>query len=632
MFSFEFYLICLAFTGYVFVSRRWAIDRAPARRRRPREGVPHPPAGRGGGAQGPVAVPRRRVPRPSVVSFSDDIEIIEDSSLPCASPVPRRDNPQPSTSGNAFQRPPFIRPSILGSSAPVSSAPSSAPRASAPSGSGTHAVIISRHPTEELDAEPPAHEADRPAAIGASVNAATLDGSPVQWRERRVGTKTFYWETGKFGLQLIRSPPDLTGNPKLALGDLFYYQTLTRYQLWIWTLDDSEKPCWKAIRYGFQREDGRRLIVTPTQRKPGWVKPERWSQLTHAALCLVLAYKALQWVYCQRPREPVRRTQTLTYTYSATATVQSQCPTYLVFPAPPLPRRGPAAPPTILKDFTNELREIGFRAVGDAELGTDKPTYVSAVATGSRVQPVARSRSVLRIYPVSDPAPGDEGVAAVGKGKERAVSPVAGPSRHVSPLPPNGNVQSNFGGQPQSSSVDVDLFEASAGSTRSDLDWSRSPSPLTELSGSSESETEVQGSAEQRSTQNTLLRAYSSIDETDYLQRKGRTQSASEGRDKEFKVYWWETKSSTPIQHPLDLSRRRELAEEDLFLHRYGDNQRQFWIWITEPGRATRWKKIKEGYRRPSDGRCLTVTETHKKPSWLEAGWYETRVRQNRLS
>ncbi|KAI0720097.1 hypothetical protein C8T65DRAFT_736261 [Cerioporus squamosus] len=279
MFTFEFYLICLAFAGYVLLSHRWAVVAPPARRR-PRQGVPRPPAARGGGAQPPVVAPRRRVVRPSAVSINDHVEILEINPPARALPA-TRSGPRPPSPG-VFA----LRPSVLGHSAPLPSAPlpsasiPSALHAPAPGRSVASPAAISRHPTEELDPELPVPSPDR-AANHACAEAAPLYNSPIRWRERRVGGNTFYWEPEKFALQLIQTPPDLTGDPKLALGDLFFFQTLTRYKFWIWTLDDSEKAYWKAIRYGFQREDGRRLIVTPAQRKPGWVKQERWSQLSH---------------------------------------------------------------------------------------------------------------------------------------------------------------------------------------------------------------------------------------------------------------------------------------------------------------------------------------------------------------
>ncbi|KAI0715880.1 hypothetical protein C8T65DRAFT_738318 [Cerioporus squamosus] len=373
------------------------------------------------------------------------------------------------------------------------------------------------------------------------------------------------------------------------------------------------------------------------------------------ALCLFLAFKVLQWVHGEADPKPVRRTQTLTYTYSATATVQSQHPTYLSFPAPPLPRHNPAAKATILKDFTTELHDLGLRAVGDAPFNGRQVEPVSAVATGREVQ-AGRNRSSLRIHMVSGRVAnhhnheasefdGDhEETTVPGKGKMRAVSPVAGSAPHDissppatarSPPPaahsPPPMVHSPLSPEPTGIErlwIDDTGDEAEAGPSNRDVDWSRSSSPLTELSSEDESETEASRPAGQELTRNALLRFNSSIDPTDYIERKKRKQSASEGR---LTVWWFETKSSTPIDHPPDLSRRRDLEEEDLFLHRHGDNDTQFWIWITEPGRAPRWKRILLGYRRPSDGRYLTLTETHKKPSWLLSGWFKARERQNRL-
>lgn len=79
------------------------------------------------------------------------------------------------------------------------------------------------------------------------------------------------------------------------------------------------------------------------------------------SVSLFLAYAVYTWCHSGRAAGPVRRTQTLAYTYSATATGQPQHPTYLDFPAPRLARREPAVKPTILKNFTDELWNIGFR-------------------------------------------------------------------------------------------------------------------------------------------------------------------------------------------------------------------------------------------------------------------------------
>lgn len=97
-------------------------------------------------------------------------------------------------------------------------------------------------------------------------------------------------------------------------------------------------------------------------------------------------------------------------------------------------------------------------------------------------------------------------------------------------------------------------------------------------------------------------------------------------------LYYFQTQSTKALAHPPDLSRRRDLEEEDLFIHKYGgdDDDPQFWIWINEEGRGLQWKRVYVGYRRPSDGRHLTLTPKRRDPSWLETSWYLTRLRQSK--
>ena len=196
------------------------------------------------------------------------LEILHSLEIACSGPLPA---PDPSTATHATPALSGTQPPGLGvfeSACP--SAPGSSHQPPASSAEPTRRAPVARHPTEELDAKPPVHAPEQVTIV-----------SPIRWRERKVGTKTFYWEPERLALQIIRTPPDLTGEPKLALGDLFYYQTLTRFQFWIWILDDAGRPHWKAIRYGYQRDDGRRLMITPVERKPAWVTPERWCQYRH---------------------------------------------------------------------------------------------------------------------------------------------------------------------------------------------------------------------------------------------------------------------------------------------------------------------------------------------------------------
>ena len=75
MFSLDFYLLCFAVAGYVILVRGQTGIDTPARRRRPRPGVPQPPAGRGGEAPPAAVVPRRRNVRSSVAPVADHVEM-----------------------------------------------------------------------------------------------------------------------------------------------------------------------------------------------------------------------------------------------------------------------------------------------------------------------------------------------------------------------------------------------------------------------------------------------------------------------------------------------------------------------------------------------------------------------------
>ncbi|KAI0710499.1 hypothetical protein C8Q76DRAFT_798058 [Earliella scabrosa] len=340
-------------------------------------------------------------------------------------------------------------------------------------------------------------------------------------------------------------------------------------------------------------------------------------------LCLLLG-AGIYWFWSRpRPVHHVRRTRTLAYAYSATARVQPQHPTYLVFPAPPLP---PKKPHKALKrrDFTAELS--GNRASVDhpAEQGAvpgispsphqrtqasrKRPTFVihplppqptpsfnigrSAEGSGGPLTPAHEDH-----IPDHPPTPGEplgihdnHDASTVGPALS-AVPSIPPPSRRpIEPCPPKGKAPA----QPR------------AGPSRRPS--CSSLSSLSELSSDEEA-----------------------LDETEYLEREWRKQAGSEGPAGEvFYVWFWQTASRKAIRHPPDLSHRPELAENDLFLHRF-KGQLQMWVWVAEDGREYRWKKVQVGYKRPSDGRVLTLTEVHKKPSWLEPGWYKKRKNQNRL-
>ena len=70
-------------------------------------------------------------------------------------------------------------------------------------------------------------------------------------------------------------------------------------------------------------------------------------------LVTIAAYR--YWPRVNRQRQSIRRTHTVAYTYSATATSQPHRPTYLAFPASPLAARIQNVRPTVLRDFTSEV-------------------------------------------------------------------------------------------------------------------------------------------------------------------------------------------------------------------------------------------------------------------------------------
>ncbi|PIL26910.1 hypothetical protein GSI_10048 [Ganoderma sinense ZZ0214-1] len=147
----------------------------------------------------------------------------------------------------------------------------------------------------------------------------------------RSQTVTIYYQPAHLSEEPIRTPPDLSNDANLAPGDLFYHRMRDdRFQLWLWCIGVDGQPWWKPVYEGYEREDGKWLLITPQLKVPGW-------RFRH------------------RPLPYVRRTYSLAYAYSATATAKAEVPTYLVFPTPAVPRPMPASVPTMLRDFTKEV-------------------------------------------------------------------------------------------------------------------------------------------------------------------------------------------------------------------------------------------------------------------------------------
>ncbi|KAI0672558.1 hypothetical protein C8Q78DRAFT_990953 [Trametes maxima] len=108
----------------------------------------------------------------------------------------------------------------------------------------------------------------------------TKNGDPVFVRQSHSSSTkdkdcvTYWWKCRS--RTLLSTPPDLSQKSDLAIGDLLcnYVEGISIPQMWIWTTVGAHPPCWKPIAEGDLREDGRRLSITPVNKKPSWVNPE----------------------------------------------------------------------------------------------------------------------------------------------------------------------------------------------------------------------------------------------------------------------------------------------------------------------------------------------------------------------
>ncbi|KAI8969516.1 hypothetical protein BD414DRAFT_510950 [Trametes punicea] len=80
--------------------------------------------------------------------------------------------------------------------------------------------------------------------------------------------------------ELLSAPPGSKECQKLRVGDVFCHTALSfkpaRRQLWLRDTDEDGNQYWKPVSQGYKRaHDGKRLILTPTQKEPSWVGKER---------------------------------------------------------------------------------------------------------------------------------------------------------------------------------------------------------------------------------------------------------------------------------------------------------------------------------------------------------------------
>ncbi|PIL24706.1 hypothetical protein GSI_12592 [Ganoderma sinense ZZ0214-1] len=80
--------------------------------------------------------------------------------------------------------------------------------------------------------------------------------------------------------KLVNTPPDLTGHPDgLVLGDVYFDRAGDACRLWLWSLDMVGVAHWKQVPIGYQRGDGKHLIVTRKTFFPSWVTPSYYRQI-----------------------------------------------------------------------------------------------------------------------------------------------------------------------------------------------------------------------------------------------------------------------------------------------------------------------------------------------------------------
>lgn len=93
--------------------------------------------------------------------------------------------------------------------------------------------------------------------------------------------------TGSFGAGIIDAPPaDTDMDEHIAVGNIYRYiaydHTPPVYQLWLRVAGADGRPFWKPVAVGYEREDGRKLILTLSKKNPSWVQESRFKAVQRA--------------------------------------------------------------------------------------------------------------------------------------------------------------------------------------------------------------------------------------------------------------------------------------------------------------------------------------------------------------
>ncbi|KAI0742713.1 hypothetical protein C8Q80DRAFT_1122903 [Daedaleopsis nitida] len=96
-------------------------------------------------------------------------------------------------------------------------------------------------------------------------------------------TKSITW-SGSESSMILQGPPDDL-DPPPALGDVYRHVVFDhphpRYQLWVRVAADGCHT-WLPVIPGYQREDGRRLILTAMKKDPSWVQESHFLSVMRA--------------------------------------------------------------------------------------------------------------------------------------------------------------------------------------------------------------------------------------------------------------------------------------------------------------------------------------------------------------
>ncbi|CDO72142.1 hypothetical protein BN946_scf184962.g85 [Trametes cinnabarina] len=90
--------------------------------------------------------------------------------------------------------------------------------------------------------------------------------------QSELGSTAYFRSEGDLRLE---SAGEASECQNLCIGDVFCHTISSfdppHYQLWLRESKGRDGACWKQVYTGYQRHDGRKLILTHNKREPSWV-------------------------------------------------------------------------------------------------------------------------------------------------------------------------------------------------------------------------------------------------------------------------------------------------------------------------------------------------------------------------